>query len=74
MSDLQKSFAKSKLAKLPPEPPPIPEYPSEEDDRDDGDSNSSTETVTPSPTKQLFARPGGARGYDQKPRLFDGIL
>ncbi|CEL06195.1 Putative Protein phosphatase methylesterase 1 [Aspergillus calidoustus] len=62
MSDLQKSFAKSKLAKLPPEPPPIPEYPAEEDDRDDGDSNSSTETVTPSITKQLFARPGGARG------------
>ncbi|KAL4915747.1 Alpha/Beta hydrolase protein [Aspergillus aurantiobrunneus] len=58
MSDLQKSFAKSKLAKLPPEPPPIPEALAEED----GDSASSTETVTPSPTKQLFARPGRARG------------
>ncbi|KAL4907491.1 hypothetical protein BDW74DRAFT_125024 [Aspergillus multicolor] len=55
MSDLQKSFAKSKLSKLPPEPPPIPED-------EDGDSASSTETVTPSPTKQLFARPGGTRG------------
>ncbi|KAL2849126.1 Alpha/Beta hydrolase protein [Aspergillus pseudoustus] len=64
MSDLQKSFAKSKFAKLPPEPPPIPEYPAGDDVHDDGDSNSnsSTETVTPSPTKQLFARPGRARG------------
>ncbi|KAL5052081.1 protein phosphatase methylesterase 1 [Aspergillus fruticulosus] len=58
MSDLQKSFAKSKLAKLPPEPPPIPEPATDED----GDSASSTETVTPSPVKQLFARPGGTRG------------
>ncbi|KAL4749074.1 protein phosphatase methylesterase 1 [Aspergillus terricola var. indicus] len=58
MSDLQKSFAKSKLAKLPPEPPPIPECVADED----GDSGSSTETVTPSPVKQLFARPGGTRG------------
>ncbi|KAL4982819.1 protein phosphatase methylesterase 1 [Aspergillus falconensis] len=58
MSDLQKSFAKSKLAKLPPEPPPIPESATDED----GDSASSTETVTPSPVKQLFARPGGTRG------------
>ncbi|KAL4944012.1 hypothetical protein BDV06DRAFT_120035 [Aspergillus oleicola] len=58
MSDLQKSFAKSKLSKLPPEPPPIPESLPEED----GDSASSTDTVTPSPTKQLFARPGGRRG------------
>ncbi len=59
MSDLQKSFAKSKLAKLPPEPPPIPETLPEED----GESSaSSTDTVTPSPTKQLFARPGGRRG------------
>lgn len=58
MSDLQKSFAKSKLAKLPPEPPPIPESVADEDD----DSGSSTETVTPSPVKQLFARPGGTRG------------
>ncbi|KAL6229857.1 protein phosphatase methylesterase 1 [Aspergillus navahoensis] len=58
MSDLQKSFAKSKLAKLPPEPPPIPECAADED----GDSTSSTETVTPSPVKQLFARPGRTRG------------
>ncbi|KAL4950345.1 Alpha/Beta hydrolase protein [Aspergillus filifer] len=58
MSDLQKSFAKSKLSGLPPEPPPIPEPVPEED----GESASSTDTVTPSPTKQLFARPGGRRG------------
>ncbi|KAL4821515.1 protein phosphatase methylesterase 1 [Aspergillus spinulosporus] len=58
MSDLQKSFAKSKLAKLPSEPPPIPDCVADED----GDSGSSTETVTPSPVKQLFARPGGTRG------------
>ncbi|KAL4993417.1 protein phosphatase methylesterase 1 [Aspergillus recurvatus] len=58
MSNLQKSFAKSKLAKLPPEPPPIPECSADED----GDSASSTETVTPSPVKQLFARPGATRG------------
>ncbi|KAL4740995.1 protein phosphatase methylesterase 1 [Aspergillus similis] len=57
MSDLQKSFAKSKLAKLPPEPPPIPECTADED----GDSESSTETVTPSPVKQLFARPERTR-------------
>ncbi|KAL4782911.1 Alpha/Beta hydrolase protein [Aspergillus varians] len=62
MSDLQKSFAKSKLSKLPPEPPPVPEYIAEED----GESSaSSTDTVTPSPTKQLFARPGGGRGAEQ---------
>ncbi|KAL4929291.1 putative ribosomal protein/carboxylic ester hydrolase (Ppe1) [Aspergillus undulatus] len=58
MSDLQKSFAKSKISKLPPEPPPIPESLPEED----GDSASSTDTVTPSPTRQLFARPGDRRG------------
>lgn len=62
MSDLQKSFAKSKLAKLPPEPPPIPESVADEDD----DSGSSTETVTPSPVKQLFARPGGTRGLQDR--------
>ncbi|KAI9371976.1 Alpha/Beta hydrolase protein [Aspergillus egyptiacus] len=61
MSDLQKSFAKSKLARLPPEPPPIVDIP-ESPENDDEDSVSSTDTVTPSPTKQLFARPGGARG------------
>ncbi|KAL4979431.1 protein phosphatase methylesterase 1 [Aspergillus desertorum] len=58
MSDLQKSFTKSKLAKLPQESPPIPECAADED----GDSASSTETVTPSPIKQLFARPGGSGG------------
>ncbi|KKK20405.1 carboxylesterase-mitochondrial 37S ribosomal protein [Aspergillus rambellii] len=57
MSELQKSFAKSKLAKLPPEPPLIPET-----IEDDSSSTSSTDTIIPSPTKQLFSRPGGARG------------
>ncbi|KAL3481152.1 Alpha/Beta hydrolase protein [Aspergillus californicus] len=62
MSNLQKSFAKSKLSSLPPEPPPLLESPAENDGDLDGDSASSTDTVTPSPTKQLFARPGRARG------------
>ncbi|KAL4802723.1 Alpha/Beta hydrolase protein [Aspergillus unguis] len=57
MSDLQKSFAKAQLAKLPPEPP-LTESPADED----GDSNSSTDTVIAEPTKQLFARPAGDRG------------
>lgn len=53
MSDLQKSFAKAKLAKLPAEPPIPAMDPLEEDDS----SGSSTGTVTPSPSKRLFARP-----------------
>lgn len=53
MSDLQKSFAKAKLAKLPTEPPIPAMDPLEEDDS----SGSSTGTVTPSPSKRLFARP-----------------
>lgn len=73
MSDLQKSFAKAKLGKLPPEPPPIwnepaqhpPNSPSSMHDHDDDSSStssvSSAGTVTPSPTQHLFARPG--RGY-----------
>ncbi|KAF9884428.1 carboxyl methyl esterase activity protein [Aspergillus nanangensis] len=54
MSELQKSFAKAKLAKFPAELP-IPSM----DSLEEGDSSSasSTETVTPSPTKRLFARP-----------------
>ncbi|KAJ5696075.1 hypothetical protein N7455_001033 [Penicillium solitum] len=61
MSDLQKSFAKSKLAKFPPEAP-MPESMSySEDAWEDGSSASSlssTGTMVPSPTRQLFARTG----------------
>ena len=72
MSDLQKSFAKAKLAKLPLEAPPILDHPEagaplsssiyslEEEashEGDDSSSASSTGTAVPSPTRQLFARP-----------------
>ena len=72
MSELQKSFAKAKLAKLPPEAPPILDdpdmnsasassmYPLQETGHDDGDDSSSASsagTAVPSPTKNLFARP-----------------
>lgn len=65
MSELQKSFAKAKLAKLPPEAPPILDSSSSMDplqetgheEEDDSSSASSTGTAVPSPTKQLFARP-----------------
>ncbi|KAL4891232.1 Alpha/Beta hydrolase protein [Aspergillus ambiguus] len=53
MSELQKSFAKAKLAKLPVEPPVSSMDALEEEDS----SGSSTGTVTPSPSKRLFARP-----------------
>ncbi|EAU36911.1 conserved hypothetical protein [Aspergillus terreus NIH2624] len=53
MSELQKSFAKAKLAKLPVEPPMSAMDALEEEDS----SGSSTGTVTPSPSKRLFARP-----------------
>ncbi|ODM24130.1 Protein phosphatase methylesterase 1 [Aspergillus cristatus] len=64
MSELQKSFAKAKLAKLPVEAPMIPEQPVGgstmqpigESDNDSSDA-SSTATAVPSPTRQLFARP-----------------
>jgi protein phosphatase methylesterase 1 len=72
MSDLQKSFVKSRLAKLPPD---IPLFEDEEEQsnhesltdgkkissiaEEDGDSSSgsSTGTVVPSPSQRLFARP-----------------
>lgn len=64
MSELQKSFAKAKLAQLPSEAPMIPEQPAGgstmhpigESDNDSSDA-SSTATAVPSPTRQLFARP-----------------
>jgi hypothetical protein len=55
MSDLHKSFARSKLASLPPDPPSMPDH------DDDSSSASSAGTVVPSPTQNLFTRPG--RGY-----------
>ena len=61
MSDLQKSFAKSKLAKFPPEAPMPDSMSYSEDAWEDGSSTSSlssTGTMVPSPTRQLFARTG----------------
>ncbi|KAH8431843.1 putative ribosomal protein/carboxylic ester hydrolase (Ppe1) [Aspergillus melleus] len=60
MSELQKSFAKAKLAKFPSELPPVPGMEPHEEVDKDSSSVSSTGTVVPSPTKQLFSRP--ARG------------
>jgi protein phosphatase methylesterase 1 len=65
MSDLQKSFAKAKLGKLPSEAPMyhsvnIPEEHHDEDGSS-ASSVSSTGTLMPSPTRNLFARRGG--GY-----------
>ena len=70
MSDLQRSFAKAHLAKLPPEPPPafdereeeagvVPELPIESPVSDSSSSASSTGTVVPSPGRNLFERPKG---------------
>ncbi|KAK2807514.1 hypothetical protein FQN50_005382 [Emmonsiellopsis sp. PD_5] len=71
MSELQKSFAKSRLAKLPPEVPVFDERDEEEeedhanlamlhehhdDDSSSASSASSTGTVRPSPSQNLFAR------------------
>lgn len=69
MSELQRSFAKAQLAKLPPEAPLIfdereedeeeaEEYAKEVHARSSSDSSaSSTGTIVPSPTKHLFERP-----------------
>ncbi|GAQ11484.1 protein phosphatase methylesterase 1 [Aspergillus lentulus] len=61
MSDLHKAFAKSKLAKLPPEAPLLSESSSmnhlaESSHDEDSSSVSSAGTVIPSPSRQLFAR------------------
>jgi protein phosphatase methylesterase 1 len=59
MSDLQRSFAKAKLAKLPSEAP-MPESMREDawEEGSSASSVSSTGTLVPSPTRQLFARAG----------------
>lgn len=72
MSDLQRAFAKAKLASLPPEPPMIldmeeegeendnfGEMQSHDDDSSSASSASSTGTIRPSASKHLFARPKG---------------
>ncbi|KAF4152233.1 hypothetical protein CNMCM6069_002431 [Aspergillus lentulus] len=61
MSDLHKAFAKSKLAKLPPEAPLLSEsssmnHPAESSHDEDSSSVSSAGTVIPSPSRQLFTR------------------
>ncbi|KAJ5769785.1 uncharacterized protein N7511_001836 [Penicillium nucicola] len=59
MSELQRSFAKAKLAKLPSEAP-MPESMNEDawEEESSTSSVSSTGTLVPSPTRQLFARAG----------------
>ena len=65
MSELQRSFAKVQLAKLPPELPPIFDEREEGEESSDemharslsDSSASSTGTIVPSPTKHLFERP-----------------
>jgi protein phosphatase methylesterase 1 len=73
MSDLQRSFAKAKLAGLPPILPPEPFEVEEEetdaftelpidhtsDDSSSASSASSAGTIKPTATKNLFARPNG---------------
>lgn len=58
MSELQKSFAKSKLAKLPPDVPMFDSTFDEtrEEEVSSASSASSTGTLVPSPTQHLFAR------------------
>jgi protein phosphatase methylesterase 1 len=72
MSDLQRSWAKAKLAGLPPMPPePFGEEEEEtdgftelpidhaDDDSSSASSASSTGTIKPTVTEKLFARPTG---------------
>ncbi|KAL1970465.1 hypothetical protein VTN77DRAFT_4109 [Rasamsonia byssochlamydoides] len=63
MSDFQKEFVKARLAKLPPQAPPFFDEADEDathaDDSSSASSASSTGTIVPSPSKNLFARPTG---------------
>ncbi|EFW15303.1 Protein phosphatase methylesterase 1 [Coccidioides posadasii str. Silveira] len=71
MSGLHKSFAKSRLARLPPDVPMFDERQEHEhrgaghgefeDDSSSASSASSTGTVRPSPSQNLFARNSGAQ-------------
>ncbi|RAH50826.1 putative ribosomal protein/carboxylic ester hydrolase (Ppe1) [Aspergillus brunneoviolaceus CBS 621.78] len=78
MSELQKSFAKSKLAKLSHQLPPrdlsatpsasmypLNEEQGESSHDEDYSSASSTGTIIPSPSRNLFARQNGGRGSPQ---------
>lgn len=64
MSDLQKSFARAQLSRLPLELPIFDERDEDEESHENlhvhsasDSSTSSTGTIVPSPTKHLFARP-----------------
>lgn len=68
MSDLQKSFAKAKLANLPPEAPAFDEseenrelayHEAREDDGSSASSASSAGTIRPSSSQNLFSKPSG---------------
>ncbi|ERF68540.1 Protein phosphatase methylesterase 1 [Endocarpon pusillum Z07020] len=69
MSELQRSFAKAQLAKLPPEAPLIFDEREEDEECADDTRNrsasdssaSSTGTIVPSPTKHLFERPKSSK-------------
>lgn len=73
MSDLQRSFAKTHLSKLPPEPPPIFNEEDElqeqvadlrasspNDSSSSASSASSTGTIVPSASRNLFEKPRGS--------------
>ncbi|KEF58166.1 protein phosphatase methylesterase 1 [Exophiala aquamarina CBS 119918] len=73
MSDLQRSFAKTHLSKLPPEPPPILNEDDElqdqlaglrasspNDSSSSASSASSTGTIVPSASQNLFEKPRGS--------------
>lgn len=72
MSELQRSFAKTHLARLPPEAPIIFDERDEDEDEEEEEeeyahevharsasdsSASSASTIVPSPTKHLFEKP-----------------
>lgn len=70
MSDLQRSFAKAHLAKLPPEPPHVFDETEEDEDEvsrlplesplsNSSSSAVSTGTIVPLPRKNLFEKPTG---------------
>ncbi|ETI28525.1 hypothetical protein G647_00975 [Cladophialophora carrionii CBS 160.54] len=74
MSDLQRSFARTHLSRLPPEPPTsLDEQAEQEDDVGDlrpgspndssssASSTSSTGTIVPSPSRNLFEKPRRSR-------------